>query len=52
MNDGLRLTVSDLFFNICLEGTEKEAQDFLEKYPYFKRVFTAKELTKNFQERL
>ena len=51
MNDK-KLTASDLFFNLYQDGTEKEAEEFLQKFPYFQDVFTAKELSKDFQDRV
>lgn len=47
-----KLTVSDLFFGFYTEGTEKEAEEFLNNYPYFKDVFTPKELSQDFRNRL
>jgi hypothetical protein len=46
-----KLTASDLFFNLYNEGTEANAQEFLALYPFFKEIFTAKELSADFINR-
>ena len=51
MNDK-KLTASDLFFGLYVEGTKENAKEFLENYPYFKDVFIAEELSQDFQDRL
>ncbi len=47
-----KLTVSDLFFELYINGTEQEAEEFLNKYPFFKEIFTPKELSQDFKDRL
>jgi len=47
-----KLTASDLFFNLYNEGSLKNAQEFLNFYPYFQDTFTAKELAEDYQERV
>jgi hypothetical protein len=60
--DGLFLTISDLFFNSheveCLtdkankEDIQEQASAWLEMYPYFKQYITAYELRQDFLNRL
>jgi len=47
-----KLTASDLFFNLYTEGTEENAKEFLNNYPYFRGVFTPKELAQDFLDRI
>ncbi len=50
--DTKKITASDLFFNISGEGTIEDAKVFLDTYPFFKDVFTAKDLAKDYRNRL
>lgn len=50
--DRKKLCASDVFFNLYNDGTEQEAQEFLEQYPFFNDVFTPQELSQDFQNRV